>query len=218
MTSKATCPSCTRLSSWTFFSLVLLEGMLAEQSGGVTGGVASKSKHGPQQRPCRALYWRARPAGGCARRRSRRTVRWSGSVPSLPAHRRELLCGTPQGGRRASRAIGQLPDGRPGASMRPGCPVAATPGPSNRHTLAMKSLQKMDFRRNNCEHHPRSIIPAWLPPPGYFLKIARAAGRRFRLIRIRRMNRLSGGLFGVPSHICTTSIESGTRGGGIERD
>jgi hypothetical protein len=65
---------------------------------------------------------------------------------------------------------------------------------------------------------PRSIIPAWLPPPRYFLKIARAAGRRFRLIRIRRMNRLSGGLFGVPSHICTTSIESETRGGRIERD
>jgi hypothetical protein len=34
----------------------------------------------------------------------------------------------------------------------------------------------------------------------------------------RRMNRLSGDLFGAPSHICTTSIESKTRGGGIERD
>jgi len=41
-----------------------------------------------------------------------------------------------------------------------------------------------------------------------FLKIGRAARRRFCLIRIRRMNRLSGDLFGVPSHICTTSIEA----------
>ena len=88
-------------------------------------------------------------------------------------------------------------------------------GHPNRDTLAVKSLQKMYFRRNNSEHRPRPIIPAALTPPRYFLKIGRAARRRFRLIRIRRMNRLSGDLFGVPSHICTTSIESKIKRRGI---